>query len=132
MDVFDRSDAERIARSQCDDLRYDMERQITTEASERRNNIERVADDLSAQSGRISSSVRTLESDLTALTTRIASLEDQRQEGWVKELVSLCQEDIFTDAHEYYRRVGRAQDLAIAIAGGPDPEPQPQETEACC
>ena len=125
MDVFDRSDAERIARSQCDDLRYDMERQITTEASERRNNIERVADDLSAQSGRISSSVRTLESDLTAITTRIASLEADKLDGrdaWIDELVGLCQEDIFTDDSEYYCRVGRAQRLAIAISTGTDPD----------
>ena len=48
---------------------------------------------------------------------------------WIAELAELCLEDIFTDAHEYRRQVGRAQSLAIAIKGGPDPKPMEGERE---
>ena len=52
------------------------------------------------------------------------------RDNWVSELVWLCGEDIFTDAHEYRQRTKRAFNLAHAIQYGSDPEPMPEETEA--
>ena len=53
--------------------------------------------------------------------------KDIKRDGWITELVGLCGEDIFTDAHEYRRRTQRACDLAFAIQMGREPDPMPPE-----
>ncbi len=54
---------------------------------------------------------------------------DIRRDDWIKELVGLCLEDIFTDAREYRRRTARAEALAHALQHGGTPDPMPPEDE---